>query len=240
MYSANFYQGGGLTMITVHHLNNSRSQRVLWLLEELGLPYSVQRYQRRPDMLAPKELRQVHPLGKSPVIEENGLKIAETGAIIEYLLETHDGTGNTGAGTLRPPRGTLEGRAFTYWLHYAEGSAMPLLLMKLVFLRMPANVPGLLRPLVKMIAGKAQARMTDPQLTTHMQFWADTLKAAPWFAGADFSAADIMMSFPIEAAASRVGLGPAHASLRDWLDRIHARPAYLRALETGGPYELLK
>lgn len=223
-------------MITVHHLNNSRSQRVLWLLEELGLPYSVQRYQRRPDMLAPKELRQVHPLGKSPVIEENGLKIAETGAIIEYLLDAHDNSGK-----LRPPRGTEAGRAFTYWLHYAEGSAMPLLLMKLVFLRMPANVPGLLRPLVKMIAKKAQARMTDPQLVTHMRFWADTLQTnGPWFAGADFSAADIQMSFPVEAAASRVGLGPEHAALRDWLDRIHARPAYRRALETGGPYELMK
>ncbi|MBX3456522.1 glutathione S-transferase [Ferrovibrio sp.] len=227
-------------MIIVHHLNNSRSQRVLWLLEELGLPYSVKRYERRPDMLAPKELRQVHPLGKSPVIEDNGLKIAETGAIIEYLLDRYDTPDSTGAGKLRPARGTDAGRAFTYWLHYAEGSAMPLLLLKLVFMRMPANVPGLLRPLVKMIAGKGQARMTDPQLTTHMTFWAETLKATPWFAGQDFSAADIQMSFPLEAAASRVGLQPEHAVLREWLDRIHARPAYQRALETGGPYELLK
>ena len=130
-------------MITLHHLNNSRSQRVLWLLEELGVPYEIVRYQRRPDMLAPVELRAVHPLGKSPVITDGGRTIAESGAIIEYLVDTYgEGKG------LRPARGTPEHDRYTYWLHYAEGSAMPILLLKLVFLVMPKRTPALLRPLV--------------------------------------------------------------------------------------------
>lgn len=220
--------------IIVHHLNNSRSQRVLWLLEELGLPYEVKRYQRRPDMLAPPELKAIHPLGKSPVIQDGETVVAESGAIVEYLLDTY------GEGRLKPPAGTPERRRFTYWLHYAEGSAMPLLLMKLIFLRLPANAPALIRPIVRAVAAKAQARLTDPQLATTLRYWSDELTRAPWFAGADFSAADIMMSFPLEAAASRAGLGPEHQPIRDWLDRIHARPAYRRALEAGGPYELMK
>ncbi|MFC3675788.1 glutathione S-transferase family protein [Ferrovibrio xuzhouensis] len=226
-------------MITVHHLNNSRSQRVLWLLEELGVPYEVVRYQRRPDMLAPPELKKVHPLGKSPVITDSGITedgrtIAETGAILDYILEKH------GQGRLVPPAGSDEKLRFTYWLHYAEGSAMPLLLLKLIFLRLPGQVPGLLRPIVGMVAKKVQQRLTDPQLATALAFWNDELQQrGPWFAGADFSAADIIMSFPVEAASSRIGLGD-HAALKDWLQRIHARPAYLKALETGGPYELMK
>lgn len=221
-------------MITVHHLNNSRSQRVLWLLEELGLAYEVVRYQRQPDMLAPPELKKVHPLGKSPVITEDGRTIAETGAILEYILEKH------GRGRLVPPAGSDEKLRFTYWMHYAEGSAMPLLLLKLIFLRLPGQVPGLLRPIVGMVAKKVQQRLTDPQLATALTFWNDELQSrGPWFAGAEFTAADVMMSFPVEAASGRVGLG-GHAALADWLARIHARPAYLKALETGGPYELMK
>lgn len=225
-------------MITVHHLNNSRSQRVLWLLEELGVPYTVKRYERDPaTMRAPAELQQVHPLGKSPVIEDNGHVHAETGAIIEYLTETYDT-----AHRLVPSAGTPAKRAWTYWLHYAEGSAMPLLLLKLVFMRMPKGVPALLRPLVGKIAAKAQQTVTDPQLKIHLEYCADALrKNGGWFAGADFSAADIMMSFPLEAAATRIGLDrPEYAPIRDFLARIHARPAYHRALEQGGPYELLK
>ena len=221
-------------MITVHHLNNSRSQRVLWLLEELGVPYEVVRYQRRPDMLAPAELKKVHPLGKSPVITEDGRTIAETGAILEYILEKH------GQGRLVPPAGSDEKLRFTYWMHYAEGSAMPLLLLKLIFARLPGQVPALLRPVIGMVAKKVQARLTDPQLATALTFWNDELaQRGPWFAGRDFTAADVMMSFPVEAAAGRVGL-EAYPALQDWLARIHARPAYHRALETGGPYELMK
>lgn len=225
-------------MIIVHHLNNSRSQRVLWLLEELGVPYTVKRYERDPaTMRAPAELQKVHPLGKSPVIEDNGAIIAETGAIIEYLIETRDT-----AHKLVPPAGSAAKRAWTYWLHYAEGSAMPLLLLKLVFMRMPRGVPALLRPLVGKIAAKAQQTVTDPQLKIHLEYCADALKKnGGWFAGGDFSAADIMMSFPLEAAASRIGLDrPEYKPIQDFLARIHARPAYHRALEQGGPYELLK
>ena len=218
-------------MIIVHHLNDSRSQRVLWLLEELGLPYEVRRYQRDPKTrLAPAELRAVHPLGKAPVIEDGDVRVAETGAIVEYLLETH------GAGRLRPPAGTEDGRRFTYWLHYAEGSAMPPLLLKLVFGLLPSRSPALLKPLVRGIAAKAQSGFVDPQVKTHVAFWEAELGRSAWFAGDDFSAADIMMSFPVEAGADRAFDRSAHPRLDAFLRAIHARPAYRRALERGGPY----
>jgi len=223
-------------MITVHHLNNSRSQRVLWLLEELGLAYEVIRYERDPrTMRAPLSLRQVHPLGKSPVITDDGLTLAESGAIVEYLVETY------GDGRLVPAPGTPERLRYTYWLHYAEGSAMSPLLMKLVFQRMPQGpVPALLRPLVRIIAARAQTTFVDPQIALHMQYCEGELGKASWFAGEDFTAADIQMSFPLEAAASRFGLDERYPKLQAFLERIHARPAYQRALERGGPYELLR
>ncbi|HMA52462.1 MAG TPA: glutathione S-transferase [Magnetospirillaceae bacterium] len=215
-------------MITVHHLNNSRSQRVLWLLEELGVPYRIVRYQRDPATLfAPKELLAIHPLGKSPVITDGGLTIAESGAIIEYLLETY------GQGRLVP----AEKRRFTYWLHYAEGSAMPVLLLKLIFTRLPGGAPALVRPVARLICKAALSRLVDPQLSRHMAYWESELGKSPWFAGDDFSAADIQMSFPVEAAASRSGMMDGKPLLRDFLKRIHARPAYQRALEQGGPYD---
>lgn len=217
-------------MITVHHLNDSRSQRVLWLLEELDLPYEVKRYQRdAQSMLAPPELKAVHPLGKSPVVDDGAVRVAETGAIVEHLLDAH------GRGRLRPPAGTDEGRRFTYWLHYAEGSAMTPLLLKLVFSQLPKRSPGLVRPIVNAIAGKAQSGFIDPQLTTHTAYWEAELGTAEWFAGDRFTAADIMMSFPVEAASSRLGLAD-KPRLQAFLQRIHARPAYQRALERGGPY----
>lgn len=217
-------------MIRVHHLNDSRSQRVLWLLEELGLDYEVVRYQRDPKtMLGPAALKAVHPLGKSPVIEDGSIKVAETGAIIDYLLETH------GQGRLRPPAGTEAGRRFTYWLHYAEGSAMTPLLLKLIFSRLPANAPGLVRPVVKAVSNKALAVLVDPQLTRHMDYWNDELAATGWFAGEEFSAADIMMSFPLEAAGARAG-ARSRSRVANFIGRIQARPAYVRALERGGPY----
>jgi glutathione S-transferase len=219
-------------MITVHHLNNSRSQRVLWLLEELGVPYEVVRYQRDPKtMLAPKALRAIHPLGKSPVITDGGKTIAESGAIIEYLLETY------GEGRLIPPAGSPDRLRFTYWLHYAEGSAMPPLLLKLIFRRLPGGVPALIRPVAKLISKGVLAKLVDPQLSRHMSYWETELSASPWFAGEHFTAADIQMSFPVEAAAARSGMMEDKLRLRDFLERIHARPAYRRALETGGPYD---
>ncbi|MDP3801435.1 glutathione S-transferase family protein [Brevundimonas sp.] len=218
-------------MITVHHLNDSRSQRVLWLLEELGLPYEVKRYQRDArTMLAPPALKAVHPLGKSPVLDDGEIRVAETGAVVEYLLETHPGSG------LRPPAGTEAARRFTYWLHYAEGSAMTPLLLKLIFTAIPGRVPFLVRGVARGISKGMNARMIDPQIAAHTAYWEAELARSEWFAGDAFSAADIMMSFPVEAAGSRVGYGPDKPRLKAFLQRIHARPAYQRALERGGPY----
>ena len=217
-------------MLTVHHLNNSRSQRVLWLLEELGVPYEIVRYQRQPDMRAPAELRAVHPLGKSPVITDNGNIIAESGAIAEYLIDIH------GSGRLIPPPKTPERLRYTYWLHYAEGSAMPPLLLKLLFTLMPKRAPALLRPLVRKVSNQALTTLVNPQLKQHMAFWEAELAKNEWFAGSEFTAADIQMSFPLEAAAARGGLEQGHPKAMAFLERICSRPAYQRALEKGGPY----
>lgn len=217
-------------MIIVHHLENSRSQRVLWLLEEYGLDYEIRPYKRDPKtMLAPPELRAVHPLGKSPVIEEDGIKVAETGAVFEFLAERHD------QGRLSPPKGTPEARAVTYWLHYAEGSAMPPLLMKLVFSRLPERAGALVRPLVKGVSDKAMTSFVDPRLKEHVDFWESALADTGWFAGDAITLADLMMSFPLETASARAGAGE-YPNIADFLKRIHARPAYQRALERGGPY----
>jgi len=220
-------------MLTVHHLNSSRSHRVLWLLEELGVPYELRRYQRDPNTwLAPPELQRIHPLGKSPVITDGPHTVAESGAIIEYLLDAY------GPKDLRPAPGTGERLRYNYWLHYAEGSAMPPLVLKFIFQRLPEGpVPRLLRPLVRVIARGAQASYIDPQLALHVGFWEEALGSAPWFAGAAFSGADIQMSFPVEAAAARSGitLGP---NLSGFLGRIRARAAYQRALAAGGPLAL--
>ncbi|HEY1998284.1 glutathione S-transferase [Paraburkholderia sp.] len=222
-------------MLTVHHLNNSRSQRVLWLLEELGVPYELKRYQRDPKtMLAPPELRAVHPLGKSPVITDDGQTIAESGAIIEYLLERY------GQGRFAPAAGTPERLRYTYWLHYAEGSAMPPLLLKLVALRIAsAPMPFFAKPIARKISQTLQASFIDPQLELHLSYINDALTPTGWFVGNEFSAADIQMSFPLEAATARGGRSGKIAAVTDFLERIHARPAYQRALERGGPYELL-
>lgn len=222
-------------MITVHHLNNSRSQRVLWLLEELGLDYEVERYQRDPKtMLAPASLRSVHPLGKSPVITEDGLTIAESGAIIEYLVERH------GKGRLVPAPGTPERLRYTYWLHFAEGSAMTPLLLELIFVRLPLQpMPFFVRPVARGISGKVLETLVEPQLRSQQAFMESELGKSRWFAGDSFTAADIQMSFVVEASATRGGLDERYPKLLAWLGRIHARAAYRRALEKGGPYELM-
>jgi len=221
-------------MITVHHLNNSRSQRILWLLEELGLPYEIKRYQRdAKTMLAPPELLKVHPLGKSPVVTDGDVTVAESGAIVEYLL---DAFGETSG--LRPPRGTPAYRRYVYWLHFAEGSAMPPLVMKLVFQKIKSTpMPFFVKPVARGIADKVLAAFVDPNLARQMAFMEAELAGGPWFAGADFGAADIQMSFPVEAANARGALGANTPRLKEWLARAHARPAYQRALERGGPYD---
>jgi glutathione S-transferase len=223
-------------MITVHHLNHSRSQRILWLLEELQLDYDIQRYERDPKtMLAPASLRAVHPLGKSPVITDGDLTIAESGAIVDYLIDRY------GAGRLAPARGTAERLRYTYWLHYAEGSLMPLLVMKLVFGQIPRGpMPFIVRPVARTIVEKVQAMFLMPQLTRHFAYLEGELGKSSWFAGEAFTAADIQMSFPIEAAAARGGLDRAkQPRLHAFLERIHARPGYQRALTKGGEFKVL-
>jgi glutathione S-transferase len=222
-------------MIVVHHLNNSRSQRVLWLLEELGLEYEIKRYERdRKTMLAPASLRAVHPLGKSPVITDGTLTLAESGAIVEYLVERY------GNGRLAPAPGTPERLRYTYWLHYAEGSAMPPLLLKLVFDRVANGpVPFFIKPVAKAISHRVLTTFVNPQIKQHLDFMEAELEKSRWFAGNEFSAADIQLSFPLEAAAARAGLNTSRPKLVAYLDRIHARPAYQRALERGGEYALL-
>ena len=223
-------------MIIVHHLNNSRSQRVLWLLEELGVDYEIKRYTRDPrTMLAPASLRAVHPLGKSPVVTDGALTLAESGAIIEYLADRE------GGGRLAPPDGTPERLRYLYWLHYAEGSAMPPLLLKLIFDRLPKGpMPMLARPFVRRIAARVSTGFVAPQIARHLDYIENELGHSSWFAGDEFSAADIQMSFPLEAAAARGGLDASRPRVMSFVERIHARPAYQRALERGGPYQLLR
>ncbi len=223
-------------MIVVHHLNNSRSQRVLWLLEELGLDYEVRRYQRNAKtMLAPPELRAVHPLGKSPVIEDGGQTLAESGAIVEYLAERY------GDGRLMPAAGTPERMRYRYWMHFAEGTAQPPLLLKLLFNRLDKGpMPFFARPVARAIAQRAKDTYIQPNIDRNLDFMEAELRRRAWFAGAEFSAADVQMSFPLEAAAMRGGLDATRPRLMDFLERIHARPAYRRAIEKGGEYALLR
>lgn len=219
-------------MLVVHHLEKSRSQRILWLLEELGVPYEIRHYARDPATgLAPASLKAVHPLGKSPVITDEGRTIAESGAIIEYLLETH------GDGRLKPAAGTPDRQRFTYWMHYAEGSLMPLLVMTLIFNRIE-RAPWPVRPVAKAISGKVRKAYLDPTLAAHQAFVEGELTDRPWFAGDTFSAADIQMSFPIEAMLARAPANDPRPHCREFLGRIQARPAYQRALERGGPFEI--
>jgi len=221
-------------MITVHHLENSRSQRVLWLLEELGLPYDVKRYARdKKTSLAPPELLAVHPLGKSPVITDGAITVAETGAIVEYLVDK-------ASGALRPEPGTADHRRYVYWLHFAEGSAMPPLVMALVFGKIKsAPMPFFAKPIARAIADKVMGGFVRPNLERNLAFMEAELGERGWFAGRSFSAADVMMSFPVEAALSRGGSAEQAPRLAAFLAKVRARPAWQRALERGGPYALL-
>lgn len=227
-------QPRGSPMIVVHHLNNSRSQRVLWLLEELGATYEIRRYARdRETMRAPPSLRRVHPLGKSPVITDGDLTLAESGAIIAYLVDKFPGVPLAPA---TPP----ERIRYIYWLHYAEGSAMPPLLLKLVFDRLErAPMPLIVRPIARTIARRAKRQFVEPQIAEHLAYLEAELGKSQWFAGDAFSAADIQMSYPIEAAAARVGLDSGRPRLKTFLARIRDRPAYRRALQRSGEHAIL-
>ena len=214
-------------MLVVHHLNNSRSQRVLWLLEELGVPYEMKKYERDPKTsLAPESLREVHPLGKSPVVTDDGLVIAESGAILEYLVEKY------GKGRLAPARDTADFQRYRYFLHYAEGSLMPFLLLRLITSRI-RKAPLLVRPIAKAIAGKVDGGFVMPNLTRHIAFLDAELAKSPWFAGKELTAADIQMIYPMEAIAARVPNAPER--IKDWVARAQARDAFKRAIEKGGP-----
>jgi len=218
-------------MVVVHHLENSRSQRVLWLLEELAVPYDVKRYERnRETMLAPPELLKVHPLGKSPVIVDDGTTVAESGAIAEYLVDKY------GAGRLIAPAGTEERLRYTYWMHYAEGSLMTPMLLKLIFGRVASAAVWPISIIARGIASSVDKAFIAPNVKVHLDFIESELSGRAWFAGHEFTAADVQMSFPLELAVVRAGLDASRPKLMEYLQRIHARDAYRRALERGGPY----
>lgn len=220
-------------MITVHHLNNSRSQRILWMLEELGVPYEIKRYERDPKtMLAPESLKKVHPLGKSPVITDGDLVVAESGAIIEYLAHTY------GKDTMLPDGGGQARLDYTYWLHYAEGSLMPPLVMRLVFEKVKTSLmPFFIKPVAKGISDKTNEIFIGPMIKTHLDFVEAHLAKDTWFLGDNLSAADIQMSFPLEASVARGIVGKNRPHITAWVERVHARPAYRKALEKGGKYD---
>jgi len=222
-------------VLTVHHLENSRSQRILWLLEELGVDYEIKRYGRdKHTRFAPPELKAIHPLGKAPVITDGQMTVAESGAIIEYIVD------NYGKGRLRPEEGTAERLAYTYWLHYAEGTFMPLMIISLILGRIEtAPLPFFARPIAKRIVRKVRESYLDHNVKNNLDFMEATLTKTNWFCGNQLTAADIQMSFPLEAAAVRTNLGNGYPKLEGFLVRMRARPAYKAALDKGGHYELM-
>ncbi len=230
-------------MLTVHHLENSRSQRILWLLEELQVPYEVVVHRRDPKtMLAPEALRAFHPLGKSPVIQDGALIVAESGAIIEYLVERYAAPwGMEAPGSMAglPPAGR-DRLDYRYWLHYAEGTLMPLLVMTLVLRRIPHNpMPFFVRPIARAICRKVQQTFLDPRLNDNLDFLEAALAGRDWLLGTHLSGADAQMSFAVLALLGRRPVGTSYPILQAYLARIEARPAYQRALERGGPFSML-
>lgn len=226
------------TMITVHHLETSRSQRILWLLEELGVPYELKIYQRdKATKLAPPELKKIHPLGKSPVITDGNEVIAESGAIIEYLVETY-GTQATAPDLahLQPVLRTPEHRQCRFWMHYAEGSLMNWLVMKLVFMTIPTQpMPFFVKPIAKALCSKVQDKLIDPNVNTALDFIEQHLGQHTWFAGDQLTMADFQMSFPVEALVSRTSKAKSCPNLLTYQQRMQARPAYQRGIAKGGP-----
>jgi len=224
-------------MLTVHHLETSRSQRILWLLEELGVPYELKVYRRdAATRLAPPELKAIHPLGKSPVVTDDGEVIAESGAIIEHLVEKYGARGQGELAHLEPPRGTPEYRQCRYWMHYAEGSLMNWLVMKLVFVTIPKRpMPFFAKPIARAISEKVQAQLVDPNVKAALAFIEGHLARHRWFAGEHITMADFQMSFPVEALLSRAADAAACPHLHAYQARMRARPAYQRAEAKGGP-----
>lgn len=219
-------------MIIVHHLNNSRSQRILWMLEELGVNYDIKFYQRdSKTMLAPEALKKVHPLGKSPVITDGEHTIAESGAIVDYLGRVH------GDHRIRPSETCASHLHYQYWLHFAEGSMMPPLLLKFVMQKILEKSPTLVvKPIASAIVDKVNEGFIQPNMTQQLAYIETHLKINEWFAGGRLTGADIQMSFPLEAAAHG-GLCDNYPAIIEWLDRIHTREAYKTALNKGGEYQ---
>lgn len=221
-------------VITVHHLDHSRSQRVLWILEELEVPYEIVTYQRDPKtLLAPAALTNVHPLGKSPVLVDGDKVLAESGAILEYLVETY------GNGKLVPPRGTQAYLDYRYFMHYAEGSLMPYLLLALLFTKLEtAPAPFFVKPIMKRISSTLMEIIVNPNLQRHVGFLAQHLEKTPWFAGDELTAADIQMSYAIDALVTRTATLKLSPKIVALANRMHERPAYQRAIAKGGPVML--
>jgi len=224
-------------MIIVHHLETSRSQRVLWLLEELGLPYEIKLYKRDPKTkLAPPELKKIHPLGKSPVITDGDLVVAESGAILEYLAERYGPQAQGEAAQLLTQPGTPEHMQLRYWMHYAEGSLMNWLVMKLVFMTIPAQpMPFFARPIARILCQQVQAKLIDPNLTAAAGFIESHLAKQAWFAGDRLTLADFQMSFAVAALMSRGDMAGQCPHIKAYFKKMEARPAYQRALAKGGP-----
>ena len=222
-------------MLTIHHLENSRSQRILWLLEELGVDYEIKRYKRnKKTSLAPLELLAIHPLGKSPVITDGDVTVAESGAVIEYLVSKYDN------GRLLPAEGTQQRRDYTYWLHYAEGTFAPLMIISLIIGRIEtAPMPFFVKPIAKGIAAKVRRGYLDQNIKRNLDFMESTLDNSIWFCGDEFTAADIQMSFALEAGEVRTNLAAEYPNLAALLARMRSLPAFQEALEKGGPYGLM-
>lgn len=216
-------------MLSVHHLANSRSQRVVWLLEELGLEYDIVEHRREPgSRVAPGSLRKIHPLGKAPVLCDGDVTIAETGAIFEYVLERH------GNGRLEPARGTPERIQYIYWQHFAEASLMPYLAMKLLFAGIENAVPFFVRPAIRLLTRAVNAGYMDRNLVAEIDFIEQHLATHEWFAGGGFTAADVLIGFMLEAVSGRFAPVAAYPNIASFVNRIRARPAYRRAMQRGG------
>lgn len=224
-------------MLTLHHLETSRSHRILWLLEELGVPYELRRYQRDPaTRLAPPELKKIHPLGKSPVLTDGELVVAESGAILEYLAECYGAQAPAELAHLEPARGTPAHRQCRFWMHYAEGSLMNWLVMQLVFGSIPRQpMPFFVRPVARALCAGVQEKLIQPNVQAALAFMEHHLAQHHWFAGEHLSLADFQMSFAVEAALARGAAASAWPHLHAYLQRIQARPAYQQALAKGGP-----
>ena len=228
-------------MIKVHHLNNSRSQRILWMLEELNQEYEIIGYERDVKSLqGPESLRDVHPLGKSPVITDDSsgeqILVAESGAIIEYLLQTY----GKNSSFITPETGTQQERDYSYWLHFSEGSLMPHLLLRLIFDRVKkARVPFFVKPITKAVANKVLSEFVNPNIQRLLYFIEESLEGKKWFLGDQLSGADIQMSFPLETSVSRGLIDENYPCIKSYVERIHQLPAYQTAIKKGGKYDYI-